>query len=134
MRAAVFAIAALCAAAALAKPKPKPPPPAAAPVAAPQVAVVRLADGWRADLGFDGPLLGWALPRTHDGHRSLLLLVGPAPEIAGTETTVACTVRDAALRIERNARLFRWRSEAPGRLEALGSGLPAGALESADLD
>ena len=30
--------------------------------------------------------------------------------------------------------MFRWRPEAPARLEASGSGLPKGSLESADLD
>jgi hypothetical protein len=43
-------------------------------------------------------------------------------------------VRDNAPGSDRTARLFRWRSESPARLDASGSGLPKGSLESADLD
>ena len=131
----LIVVAAMCVAAlALAKPKPRVKPPAAALPAAPQVAVSRLADGWRADLAFDGPLLGWALPRGRDGQRGLLLLVGPKVEAAGPETPAFCGVRDTASGIARDARLYRWRSALPEHLETLGSGLPSGDLESADLD
>ncbi len=126
---------ALCAAPpAIAKPKPRSPSSAATPVAAPDVTVVRFADGWRADLALDGPLLGWALPRMHDGHRELLLLAGPRHESSPPEEGAPCGVRDRSSANARNARLWRWRSESRDRLELLGSGLPAGSLESADLD
>jgi hypothetical protein len=127
--------AALCAAPhAVAKPKPRKPHPAAPPVVPAHVDVVRSADGWRADLALDGPLLGWALPRARDGHRALLLLAGPKREAPDAERAAPCAVRDASPGSARNARLYRWRSESPERLELLGSDLPAGALDSADLD
>ncbi len=137
MRAAavVLAIAASCAAPqAIARPKPKATPPVAGATAAPHIAVMRGADGWRADLAFDGPLLGWALPRTPDRHRALMLLVGQRPDAGEKASPAPCTVREAAASNDRDARLFRWRPESPERLEPLGAGLPAGALESADLD
>jgi hypothetical protein len=126
---------AMCAAPrAFAKPKPKATPPANPPLAGPEVAVAHLADGWRADIALDGPLLGWALPRTHGGGRELLILVGPRPKAADENRPAPCGVRDNAPGSDRTARLFRWRSESPARLDALGSGLPKGSLESADLD
>jgi hypothetical protein len=118
----------------VAKAKPKKPPPAAQPTPTVHVAVTHLADGWRADLSLDGPLLGWALPRDGAGHRALFVLAGPKPDAAGSGAAVDCTVRDKAVEPERNARLYRWRSESPETLEPMGSGLPAGTLESADVD
>jgi len=130
----VIAVALSATSPAVAKAKPKKRPTPAIPTATAHVAVARLADGWRADLALDGPLLGWALPRDRDGHRALFLLAGPKPEASDSEAAATCTVRDEATGNARNARLYRWRPESPEQLEALGSGLPAGALESADLD
>jgi len=127
-------VVALCATSpSVAKPKPGKSPAAPTPPATVQVAVARLADGWRADLALDGPLLGWALPRDGDDHRALYLLAGPKPD-AASSAAAACTVRDKADERESNARLYRWRSESPDVLEPLGSGLPAGTLDSADVD
>jgi hypothetical protein len=134
-----FAVAALLAggtSSALAKTKPKPKPvaaPAAKPPAAPRADVSRFPDGWRADLGLDGLLLGWALPRQHDGRRVLHLLVGPKSDDAASGAP-ACSVNDRARASRREARLYRWSSASPERLEAEGSGLPCGALDAADLD
>ena len=128
-------VAALSAASpAVAKAKPKKPPAAPTPTEKVQVAVTRLADGWRADLALDGPLLGWALPRDGDGHRALFVLAGPRPDAASAAVAVACTVRDKADEPKRNARLYRWRSESPDTLESMGTGLPAGTLDAADVD
>lgn len=118
----------------VAKAKPKKPPVAPTPTPTAQVAVTHLADGWRADLALDGPLLGWALPRDRDGHRTLFVLTGPKADAANSAAAAACTVRDKADEPERNARLYRWRSEAPDTLEPVGSGLPAGTLDAADVD
>ena len=112
-----------------AKPKAKKQPaPAPTPTAAATVTVARLADGWRADLGLPGTLLGWALPRDRDGRRTLYLLVAPKPDTAST-----CTVLDSKRDAKHDARLFRWRFEVPEQLEPLGSELPRGALDSADV-
>jgi hypothetical protein len=119
---------------ALAKPKSRKAPRAAPTPAILQVAVTHLADGWRADIALDGSLLGWALPRRPGGGRELLILAGPKPEAADTSGPVPCGVREKAPGIDRSARLYRWRSESPDRLEPVGSGLPAGTLESGDLD
>jgi hypothetical protein len=122
--------AALCAATpAGAKAKPKKPPPAATPTAAAHAAVTQLADGWRTDLALPGTLLGWALPRGKDGHRTLFLLVGPK-----TDTAASCAVRDSTPKPPKDAELFRWRFESPEKLEALGSGFPSGSLDSADVN
>jgi VCBS repeat protein len=132
---AVVIVAAVCAAPpASAKPKRPPKPPAAALPAVPQVAVLRLADGWRADLSFDGGLLGWALPRSRDGQRALLLLVGPKRGVVPTGAAPSCGVREADSQPTHDASLYRWRVASPEHLESLGSGLPSGDLESADLD
>jgi hypothetical protein len=114
--------------------QPRAAPPAAPPPAVSQVAVARLADGWRADIALDGPLLGWALPRTHGGGRDLLVLVGPRPKAAEENRPAPCGLRENASSIARTARLFRWRFATPERLEPVASSLPEGALESADLD
>jgi hypothetical protein len=119
---------------AIAKPKPRTAPRTAPAPAVAQVAVARLADGWRADIALDGPLLGWALPRRLGGGRELLLLAGPQPGSADKSGAVPCGVREKAPVIDRSARLFRWRTEFPERLDPLGAGLPAGTLEAADLD
>jgi hypothetical protein len=133
--AALAIVVAACAAPpASAKPKPKVSTPANPPLANPQVAVAHLTDGWRADIALDGPLLGWALPRTHGGGRDLLVLVGPRPKGADENGPARCGLRDSPSSNERKARLFRWRFETPERLEPLGSSLPEGALESAELD
>jgi hypothetical protein len=133
--AALAIVLAMCAAPwAFAKPKPKATPPANPPLAGPQVAVAHLADGWRADVALDGPLLGWALPRTHGGVRELLILVGPRSTGDDENRPAPCGVRENPPGTDRAARLFRWRSESPERLDPMGSGLPEGALESADLD
>lgn len=118
---------------AIAKPKRKTAPPAAAPIAAPTVALVRGPDGWRADLAFDGLLSGWALPRTRGGQGSLLILIGQKREDVDADAA-SCGVRDTAAARRRDARLYRWRSEIPDRLELVGSGLPEGSLDTADLD
>ena len=133
---AVVLCAALSAASpALAKPKPRKGPAAAvAPTAAAHVAVARLADGWRADIALDGPLLGWALPRDRDGRRALFVLAGTKSDAASSGSAPVCTVRDQAEKPARSARLLRWRSESPDALEPLGSGLPDGTLDSADVD
>lgn len=122
MLAVALALGAAPAAAAKAKPHTRPPAASPAPVAPPQVAVLHLPDGWRADISFDGSLLGWAVPREGHGHRTLLLLAGPK----GDDWASAADTRDA--------RLYRWRLDAPERLEFLGAGFPAGSLEAADLD
>jgi hypothetical protein len=133
--AAIAIVVAMCAVPrAFAKPKPKATPPANPPLAGPEVAVAHLADGWRADIALDGPLLGWALPRTHGGGRELLILVGPRPKAADENRPAPCGVRENAPGSDRAARLFRWRWESPERLDAMGSGLPEGGLESADLE
>ena len=119
---------------AAAKAKPKKPPATPAPPATLHVAVTRLADGWRADLALDGPLLGWALPRDRDGRRTMFVLVGPKPDAARTAAAAACTVRDRPVEPESNARLYRWRPESPDTLEPMASGLTAGTLDSADVD
>jgi hypothetical protein len=74
------------------------------------------------------------VPRERGAHRALWLLVGQNAAAEDKEGPAPCTVRDAAASNERNARLFRWRPDIPERLETLGSDLPAGTLESADLD
>jgi len=131
---ALAALVAVGAPAALAKPKPKPrAAQAAKPPAALRAEVLRFPDGWRADLGLDGSLLGWALPRQHDGRRVLHVLVGPKSDDAASGST-ACSVNDRARASRREARLYRWSFESPDRLEAEGSGLPCGALDAADLD
>lgn len=127
-------VALYAAAPAIAKPKPKKRPPAPVPTATAHVAVATLADGWRADLTLDGPLLGWALPRDRDGHRALLLLVGPKKDAESSGAAAACTVRDTTDEPARNARLYRWRSESPDKIEPMGSGLTGGALDAADVD
>jgi len=122
----------------IAKPKPKPKrkavQPAVAPAVAPQVAVVNLPDGRRTDLAFDGPLLGWAVPRSGGGRRSLIVLVGPKRQESRSELDTTCLVRETTPANPQDARLYRWRPESPDRLDLLGSGLPEGALDSADLD
>jgi hypothetical protein len=120
----------------IAKPKPKrkEPPPAVAPAVPPQVVVVNLPDGRRTDLAFDGPLLGWALPRSGGGRRTLIVLVGPKRQESKGELDTTCLVRETTPANPQDARLYRWRPEAPDRLAPLGSGLPEGALDSADLD
>ena len=118
----------------IAKSKPRAAPQAASTLTAPQVAVARLADGWRADIALDSRLLGWALPRGLGGGRELLLLAGPKPEAADENRSAPCGLRENASSIDRSSRLFRWRTESPERLDPVASGLPAGTLESADLD
>jgi hypothetical protein len=118
----------------VAKAKPKKPPAAPAPAPTVQVTVTHLADGWRADLAWDGPLLGWALPRDRDGHRTLFVLAGPKADAAASAAAAACSVSDKPGEPERSARLYRWRSESPDVLEPMGSGLPVGTLDAADID
>ncbi len=128
-------VAALSAASpAIAKKDPKKPAAAPAPTAVVQATVTRLADGWRADLAWDGPLLGWALPRDREGRRSLFVHVGPKTDAANSGASASCTVRDSDDAPERNARLFRWRFDSPDALEPMGSGIPAGTLDAADID
>ena len=117
----------------LAKPKRTAPRPAPAPVAAPQVSVSRVPDGWRADLAFEGPLRGWALPRDHSGRRALYLLVGLRREPSSGETA-PCDVGDPSAEGRDLARLYRWQKERPDRVELLSSALPEGSLDAADLD
>ena len=119
---------------AMAKAKPKKRPAAVVPTVTAHVAVAHLADGWRADLALDGALLGWALPRDRDGRRALFVLAGPKPDDSSSGAAAVCTVRDKAEEPARNARLYRWRAESPDALEPMGSGLPAGALDAADID
>jgi len=122
---------------ATAKPTPKPKPPSApATKAVPkaQAAVTRFPDGWRADLSLDGPLQGWALLRRHDGVRAFHLLVGHRDDVPPTRETAPCAPRETSRKEPHGARLYRWLPGAPDRLELLGSGLPAGSLEAADLD
>ncbi len=121
--------------AAAAKPKAKRKPQAAvaAEVPASKVDVVRAQDGWRADIAFDGPLFGWATPHGHDGRRALVLLVGPKAKPPSKEVT-PCTVQDRLEEPPSSAVLYRWRPESPERLETLGTGLPRGQLDVADLD
>jgi hypothetical protein len=136
-RAVVVAMLALAAAGSVAakprKPAPKPPPAAAAPVA-PHAEVATLADGTRADLVFDGALLGWAAPREAGGVRSLYLLIAaPAPPAAAP----ACSVAPVDPKGEASgpARLFRWRAAHPAEVELIRSDLPSdGSLDAADLD
>ena len=130
----VIAVALSAAAPAVAKAKPKNRPSAATPIATARVEVARLADGWRAEIGLDGPLLGWAVPRGRDGKRVLFMLAGPKPDASSSAAAAACTVRAKADEPARNTRLYRWRSESPDNLEPVGSGLPAGTLDSADID
>ena len=130
----VIAVALSAAAPAVAKAKPKNRPSAATPIVTARVEVVRLADGWRAEIGLDGPLLGWAVPRGRDGKRVLFMLAGPKPDASSSAAAAACTVRAKADEPARNTRLYRWRSESPDTLEPVGSGLPAGTLDSADID
>ncbi len=118
----------------VAKAKPKNPPVAPKPTPTVQVVVTHLADGWRADLALDGPLLGWALPLDRDGHRTLFVLAGSKADAAGSVAAATCTVRDRLEEPERNARLFRWRFESPEVLEPMGSGFSVGTLDSADVD
>lgn len=116
MRAAVIAAVVLLAGGAFAKPK-RPVAPAAPPAPVLSATVARGADGWRADLNFDGPLLGWALTRTTGGIRVLHVLVGPP--------------RDGP---SKDARLYRWQFDAPDRVTPEAGVHPAGALDAADLD
>ncbi len=118
---------------AIAKPKRKPAPKPAAPITAPQVHVVRGADGWRADLAFDGSLLGWAVPLAHDHMRDLLLLVGERSD-ASVAASAPCGLRDSKELGDEHARLYRWRAAVPDRLELVASGLKRGTLDAADLD
>jgi hypothetical protein len=93
-----------------------------------------LADGTRADLVFDGALLGWAAPREAAGVRSLYLLIAPpAPPAAAPACSVAPGEdRDAS---SGPARLFRWRATHPAEVELIRSDLPSdGSLDAADLD
>lgn len=119
---------------AVAKPKQKVARASSVPVASPQVAVVESPDGRRTDLSFDGPLLGWALPRSGDERRTLYILIGPKRESSNVDAISPSVVNVAPRASARDARLFRWRSEFPDRLDLCGSGLPEGELESADLD
>jgi FG-GAP-like repeat len=119
---------------AAAKRKHKKPAPAAPPATRAEVAVVHAPDGWRADLSFDGPLLGWAMPRTGAGHRAMYFLVGTTPSAPAPDAAAPCDVSDPDADRERTARLFTWRPEAPETLQPLGSALPAGSLDEADLD
>jgi hypothetical protein len=45
-----------------------------------RIAFFREADGVRTDLTWDGPVLGWALPKDPEGRRTLFVLVGPPPD------------------------------------------------------
>ena len=118
---------------AIAKPKRKAAPKPAAPITAPQVHVVRVADGWRADLAFDGALLGWAVPLAHNHTRDLFLLVGERSE-ASVAASPPCGVRNSKDAGDEHARLYRWRAAAPDRLELIAADLPSGTLDAADLD
>jgi hypothetical protein len=61
------------------------------------------------------------------------MLVGPKADPA--TAAKACTVRDAASEAAaRDAQLYRWRYETPEQLQRVGTGLPAGALDAADID
>ena len=114
-----------------AKPKAPAPPP---PPAASEVKVERGTDGWRADLTLDRPLLGWAVSRGRDGHRLMFVLTGPKPESKESMAAEACGVKKPVEGGGHQAQLFRWRFDAPDRLDPLGSGLPEGSLEAVDLD
>lgn len=118
----------------LAAAKSKPPAPPPQPPPASQAKVERGADGWRADLTLDRPILGWAFPRGRDGHRTLFLLTGPPRESKEQIAAAACAVRKPVEGAEHDARLYRWRFESPERLEALEGGLPEGSLDAVDLE
>ena len=119
----------------LAGAKPKPPAPAKpSPPPASGVKVEQGADGWRADLTLDRPLLGWAVPRGRDGHRVLFILTGPPQESKESIAAAPCGVKKPGEGGGRQAQLFRWRFDAPDRLDSLGSGLPEGSLDVVDLD
>ena len=112
-------------------PAPAPSPsPSPAAAAEPSARVSPTADGTRVDLSIPGTLWGWAAPREPGGRRALYLLVGPpGDESAGKAT---CAVTDCAVsRDKPEGRLFRWRANAPDRLELVRSQLPAGGLDAA---
>jgi hypothetical protein len=131
LAAAVILTAALAASAKSKARRPQAPPPP--PVTAPTVTVVRDPDGWRADLTMDGSLLGWAAPRTKSGAREIDFLLGPRPPTPQDGST-PCIVREGERSEGRSARLYRWREEAPDRIETVGHDLPEGSLDAADLD
>jgi hypothetical protein len=119
----------------LAGAKPKPPAPTkSSPPPASAVKVERAADGWRADLSLDRPLLGWAVPRGGDGRRELYLLTGPPQDSKDKSAAAACGLKAAAEGSGHQAQLYRWRFEAPERLESIAVGLPEGTLDAVDVD
>ena len=123
----VLVLATTAAAKRKAPPAPKPP----APPPTVTASVVREADGTRVDLTWDGPLLGWAIPRDGSGHRTLYTLIGPKHDDAPS----TCAVDDEAAHAPKSdARLFRWREETPERLDVVASGLPNARLEAVSLD
>ena len=116
---------------ATAKAKPKPKPPAAPEITAPKAVTVRTADGWRADLDFDGPVRGWAVPRSPGGGRVLYLLIGSKPPASGA---TPCEEKRESEDGPSDSRLYRWNPASPETVEMVGSGLPPGTLEIADVD
>jgi len=108
------------------EPPPSSTPPAPAPPASATVA--READGVRTDLTWDGPVLGWALPKDPDGRRTLFVLVGPPPD---DKPEAACSVAaEQDTHPAQDARLFRWSLDRPDRLEPLATGLSHGRLDA----
>lgn len=126
-------VAALAIAGALAvKKHAAPPRPAPSPAAPSEIKVVEGSDGRRFDMTWDGPLLGWALPRDKSGARTLYALVGPAP---APPSSPMCSIEaESGTKEPPSARLFRWRVASGGTLELIGSSIPQGTLEAADLD
>src|SRR5262249_18643971 len=131
LRRALVVLVLLAALPAFAAKKKAPPKPPQAPMTV-SARVSREADGTRADLTWDGFLLGWAIPKDASRHRTLYALVGPAGEL---DAPPACAVEDAAERkAKSDARLFRWREDDPERLDLVRAGLPRGRLDAVDLD
>jgi hypothetical protein len=124
----------LAAAGAEAKPKSKPKSsaaPKAPPITAPTAVTVRAADGDRIDLDFDGPLRGWAVPRKPGQGRTLYVLIGTkAPEPG----TAPCEEKSNGDTGPSDSKLYRWNPASPESIELVGSGLPRGTLEFADVD
>ena len=130
MRAGLLAVLAAAASAA-----PTPPAPVA-PIAPsmPSASVTRVSDGWRADLAFDGRVLGWAAPMPSAGNGSVYVLVG-APAAATEKAKTLCGILPAAASRDPGApRLYRWDPGRPESLAPLAGDVSAGSLDAVDLD
>ncbi len=126
----VAAIVGVSVAAAKAKPSPSPKP--SPPPAKTEASVVRVHDGWRCDLTFDGRLADWVVRRTAPGRRELDVLVANRRDDEGA---AKCGVIDEGRSELHDARLYRWRAAQPDRLELLVGDLSSNdVLDVADLD